>query len=507
MTKLYDTRPIAVDQHGHRQGGGQIIQHEMNMANLQQANRVLSHGVTGRLSNIGGVPRVSEFLAVPEFPDDVDVATGTLGPTKATLDASLDAIADAVSGLFVDANAVAALLGVATVVDGSGGTPASPIGAVGDSGTLAVTGPTKANMDVIRVDINTNMHTLGALVNKLLRNTRHHALLIETSPMRQPPPDDYNAGSIGGNPPTGDPPPAAGDPVEKGGGSGLAFGAESPYTDPTPAIGVDSGAFAGTGQTKADMDDALTTWRDNLETLAYRMAVVTFTVVALTDNSGGTAQADDTLDLCTPDAENGFPADQADGGNTLADDADTDASLVEVRNAIEELAEKARELDGGLATGSNVYDGGGVGVDDTIAAIDTTISTTATATGPQKASLDAWALEADQAFDQIAVMVNRQAIEVGVGVLSRAIVAVGTESGGGQGNPVNRDVSEVYATDGELDPFPGTTIPVTGGDADPGQVPADVSAALVRAQNNVALLAAKINEVRAALQAPLVRIA
>lgn len=496
MALKFDTKPVTVDQFGHQRGGGQFVQNEINQANIQQANRALTHAVTGRLSASGGRAKVAAFLATPLFVD-VDVATGTIGSTKATLDASLALVNDGLAAVIADANSVLTALGVAGAVYAGGGTAAATIAAITTSGTALATSAPAAAMNPIRAQIDTNMHVAGALVNKVMRAVRGRPLDIETKPDRQPPPDTYGAGSTGTNPGT----------TVGGGGSGAAFGNHAPFTDPTPAITEDSGTHAANGVTKVVLDAALANWAANVETLAQRLSVATFTPGALTDSSGGAAGV---LGLVQPGfgpeaGPTGF-VNVAEVGTTLATVADVNASMVEVRNAVEEVADKARELAAGLGVGDAVYDGGGVGSDGTIAVIDDTI--TAATTGSQAAEMNAWAAEVDQAFDGVAVLANRCAEEVGVAKLVRAVFAPGVTSSGSQsGNPVNADVPPVNPTSGLADPYPGAAIPVLSGSAaDPGVLATVAAAALTQCADNVATLAAKLNEVRAALQSPLVKL-
>ncbi len=501
MALKFDTRPIKVDQLGHQIGGGQFVQNEINIAGIQTTNRVTMHAETGRLSDSGGRARETLFLATPLFVD-VDVS-GTIGGTKATTDASLALVNDGLAAVHADCATFLAALGLTGAVYAGGGTANSPILVITGAGILAVTGATAAIMNPIRDQIDTNMHVAGALVNKIMRAVRMHPLDIETNPMREPPPDDYAQGSVGFNPPDQVSPD---DPTRSDAGSGRAFGTDSPFTDPTPAITEDSGAANATGITKVAVDAALDNWRNNIETMAQRLAVATNTVAALTDSSTGTAQADRTLDFVITDVVDGFDADIADVGTDLAQKADTDASMVEVRDAIQELAEKARELASGVGAGDFVYDGGGSGLSSVIAAIDDTI--TDAATGATKAVMDPWAVTVDEAFDMIAVAINRVCDEVDVLPVVRAVFALGTTSSGNTaGNPVNRDVTDTFATNGLVDPFPGSTIAVSSGTAaDPGQLSANIEGALLRAKNNVALLASVINECRTALGANLVKI-
>ena len=468
----HSSQVLKIDATGHIVDGGQNAQLEFNRKTTQQANRVLSHAVTGTLSDGGGVAQIKEFQAVPAFAD-VDVATGTLGPTKATLDASLALVNDALDRLFFDANAVAAVLGISGVTFAGGGTKASPIAAITGAGALLTIGPDAATMNPIRDQINTNMHTAAALANKIFRAVGHDPVQIETTPDRQPPPDRYGAG-------------APSDP----GGSGLAFGAESPFTDPTPAITEDSGTHVGTAVTKAVLDTALDTWRNNVETLATRLAVVTNSVVALTDSSTGTAGA-------SVDQLAAFPANSADSGTSLAQKAATDAEMVDIRTSIVSLFTKANALAEGLGVPVRAYDGGGT-ASDTLPAIG---AVAAAATGVQQTEMEAFRAEVDKAFDALAEHVNDIAVVADVSQITRTVVVASAPFD----NPVNPETQTFFTND--LAPVPGATIPVTGGTAaDPGQQKADVDARFTTAKDNIATLGAKVNEIRSALAAPLVKL-
>ena len=515
MATKFPTKPVSVDQFGHQQGGGQFVQNEINQANVQVANRVITHGETGRLSDGSGRANVSVFAAVA-VAEDVDVATDTIGPTKATLDAQLALTNDGISAVLADCNTLLVALGLTGVVNNGGGTPASPIAAMsGDSGTAAVTGPTAANLNPIRIQMDVAMHTAGALVNKIMRQIRMQPVDIQNNPMLEPPPDNYGQGSIGFNPPDGGVGPVVSpeEPTVSTAGSSRAFATDSPFSDPVGAITEDSGTFAGTGVTKAFCDAMLDLWRVNIETLATRLSVATFSVVALTDSSTGSAAADGVVAL----VQLGFGATVADGGPTgfvneaddstdLALGADVDASWVEVRDGIEELGVKAQEIAAGLGVGDAVYDGGGAGTNDTIAAIDQAI--TAAAIGPQATEFNTWAVAVDIAFDMLTVLANRCSDEVGIARLVRPVFAPGvTSSNSEDGNPVNADVPPVNPSSGVLDPFPGSTIIVSSGTpADPGIKDLVAEAALVLCADNVATLAAKLNAVRTALQSPLVKL-
>ncbi len=483
---------VKVDQRGHVLDFGHIRARDpaiaIGLARQQEANRTATHGVTGRLSVSGGVAQRKDILAVRTFVDKT-TALSSDGSTKATLDASLALVNDALDALFFDANAAAATIGVAQVTYAGGGTKASPITAITGAGTALSTSTTAAIMNPIRDQIDTNMITAAALINRVIRATGHEPLGIEFSPMRQPPPDVYGAGS----PDT---------PTSPAGGSGQAFGKDSPFTDPTPAITESSGTHVANGLTDVSLDGALDTWRNNVETMATRLALVTNTVVALTDSSTGTAQAT-IKDIAA------FPADTADSSTSLAQKAATETEMGDIVDAFNSLWDKANELSAGLGHATRTYDGGGTG-SDTLAAIG---AVTAAATGVLQANMATWLTDIETTTDALAEFVNDLCDRSGVAQIVRVTVT----SSFLFDNPVNplQEKASLNATEQALsrfathqqDPSPGSAIGTEGGTAaDPGQQKADVDTRFANIADNIASLAAKVNGIRSALADPLVRI-
>jgi hypothetical protein len=379
------------------------------------------------------------------------------------------------------------------VVYAGGGTANDPILAITDSGVATANSATAVNMNPIRDQIDTNMHTVAALVNKVARAVGHEPVEVETSPDRQPPPDTYAAGSTGSNPGTG---------TTDGGGSGQAFGKDSPFTDPTPAITEDSGTAIATGVNKITLDAALTTWTDNVETLATRLAVFTNTVLALTDSSTGVVGTA-ILQIAV------FPADTADSSTSLADGTSNDAEMADMRNAMASLFAKANALAAGLGVPQRTYDGLGT-VSSTLAAVG---AVTPATTGVLAAAMNAWRLQVDLAFDALAEFVNDMAREVDVPTITRPTITASFPFD----NPVNplQEKSDLNATTraqsrfqtSALTPAPGSAIAVTGGTpADPGQQAADVDVRFTTAIGNIATLASTINAIRTALGQPLVKV-
>lgn len=478
MATRTDTGPVKVDQFGNLLRGGHDASKTIAMAQAATTARTTASGVSGRLSNAGGTPdSQNRILAVPDF-TATDLSSGD-GPTKGTLDSSLALVNDALAAIFTDANAVASALGIEQVTYNGGGTAASPINAITGAGSAGAQGPAVATMNTIRDQIDTNMHTAARLVNKLCRALWWSQLDVEDMPMRQPPPDSYGAGSTGTN-----------SAHVKGGGSGQSFGEDSPYTDPTPAITENSGTHQNSGVSKEDLDDALDVWRNNVETMAHRLALMTNSVVALTDNSGGTAQTDNTIDLLQ--AFDDDAALSSDG----ADDTEFEAAASALQLDIALLFSKANELAAGLGVPQITYNGGGAVANDTLEVIDDTLATDAT--GPVKSELDAWVTRVNEAFDACAFLVQNLAKVTGAKSVNRGA----SSTSAAFDNPVNPE-TKTHPTSGEDG---SGAIPTTFSTNATGQTDTAVEARLTAAKNNVALLAERINGIRTKVFDPLVQV-
>mgnify|MGYP007083426500 CR=1 FL=1 len=190
-------------------------------------------------------------------------------------------------------------------------------------------------------------------------------------------------------------------------------------------------------------------------------------VAALTDNSSGDA---------TPAADSvqtvGAFANEADagGGGSSADATAAAAVLVTVKNAITELVAKTNEYAEVLGLAELTDNSGGAAVDGTIAAIDTTV--TAATTGAQATETNAARLTINAAFLEIGTKVNEIASALGL--------------------------EELTLDDTATTPD-GTVAAVTtavGSAADPAVSKTAFDAAVVKWTDNVAFIAAKLNEFR-----------
>lgn len=186
-------------------------------------------------------------------------------------------------------------------------------------------------------------------------------------------------------------------------------------------------------------------------------------VADLTDSSGGTAGNVVALSTALANAAN--------SGTNLAQKAATETALGTVKDALLELYAKANEYATKLGIANVTYSGGGTAADGTVSAV--TVAVTAAATGVQAASMNVNLAAINEAFYNVTVLTNKIAKATGYA-------------------PVTVFVDDLATTI--------ATLAVDGGTAaDPGVTKAAVDAELVKAANNVATVAAKLNAINAGL--------
>lgn len=190
---------------------------------------------------------------------------------------------------------------------------------------------------------------------------------------------------------------------------------------------------------------------------------VVASVADLTDNSAGSAGDVVALSVALTNAAN--------AATNLAQKAATEAALTTVKDALAEIYAKANAYAVKLGLDQVTYNGGGAAADGTIAAV--TVAVTAAATGVQAASMNANLAALNTAFYNASILVNKIAKATGYDGVDTFVDSRET-------------TIAALAVDG------GTA-------ADPGVTKAAVDAELVKAANNVATLAAKLNEVNAGL--------
>lgn len=195
-------------------------------------------------------------------------------------------------------------------------------------------------------------------------------------------------------------------------------------------------------------------------------------IAALTNNSGGNATPTGGVKAVAAFVN------AANASTNLAQKAATETALGKVKDAITELATKANAMATVLSLPTVTDSSGGASADGTIAALD--LTTTAATTGSQATETNAIRLVINDAFIELAALVNRicKATDVteltitktdfaqtadGLLVTNKAIAAVSTS---------------------------------TGTAADPGITKAAMDAALAVWGANVAYIATKLNEIR-----------
>lgn len=186
---------------------------------------------------------------------------------------------------------------------------------------------------------------------------------------------------------------------------------------------------------------------------------------SLTDNSGGTADAEFDLAKVALDAANA-----AASGLDLADKASTEGAFGTVKNALATLFAKANAAANTLGIDQVTYSGGGTNGGNTVAAV--TVSVTGAATGAQATEYNTVVGDLNEAFYVLGGLVNKLCAAAGKDALDLAALKGETWA------------SSVAAI--------GTG---TGTAADPGVKKAVADADLAVFANNVATVAARINAV------------
>lgn len=189
-------------------------------------------------------------------------------------------------------------------------------------------------------------------------------------------------------------------------------------------------------------------------------------IAALTDNSTG----DPTPTAGEVQVVAAFAGAAASGSN-LAGKATTETALGKVKNAITELATKANAFATALGVTGLTDSSGGTAADGTIAACD--VSVTGATTGALVENSNTIRLAINDAFAEITKVVNRCAVAVGH-------------------DELEIDYDDFASTNGTVGAI-GTD---TGTAADPGVTKAEMDAALVKWVDNIAYIAAKLNDLR-----------
>lgn len=186
----------------------------------------------------------------------------------------------------------------------------------------------------------------------------------------------------------------------------------------------------------------------------------------LTDSSGGT----NTGGLIKTVAA--F-VDAAASGSDLADQTTSNAVLTAVKDAVKEISTKANAYAGLLGTSTVTDSGGGTAADGTIGAIAATV--TGAATGIKATETNIVRLALEDAFVELTSVVNKLAVAAGL-------------------YPVTLNFTPTASKNGTI----GVITVATGTAATPGVKKSVFDAACVVYRDNVAVLAAKLNEIKTA---------
>lgn len=199
-------------------------------------------------------------------------------------------------------------------------------------------------------------------------------------------------------------------------------------------------------------------------------------ITALTDSSAGDATpASGQVDYVAAFTNT------ANAATNLAGKATTETAIGKVKDAVTELVQKTNSFASRLGLDQFTDNSGGTTADGTIAALDQSV--TAAATGALKTNTDAIFANLNKIFYNLTRKVNECAKACGVSELNISTTFTA--------NVVMSDTIAVIATD-------------TGTAASPGVSKAEMDAALVKMANNVAYIAAKLNELRTASAAAVV---
>jgi hypothetical protein len=201
-----------------------------------------------------------------------------------------------------------------------------------------------------------------------------------------------------------------------------------------------------------------------LREMARYQARTAVAATALTDSSGGTADAEYDLGVVA-DATN-----TANSGTSLAGKASTETAMGTVLDALATLYAKANTAATALDLDTLTYSGGGTSGGNTLGAV--TVSVTAAATGVPATAWNTFTAAAENAFYQLGCHVNKLCRATGKDEL---------------------DVSAMIGTESE------TTIDAistsTGTAADPGVTKVKADADLLAFAHNAATVAARLNAV------------
>jgi hypothetical protein len=213
---------------GARVDGGAESHVIARLAQMFAANK--ASAISDLTDSSGGVASTS-YAIVAVAADTANVAnSGTSLASKATAEAKLNLVLDAIKEIVAKANSVAAVVGLTSVTDSSGGTTADgTIGAIGTT-TAATTGVQAVSVNATITRLNNFMFTAAALVNQVAIAT---------------------------------------------GGQEVSVALSGTYSSTVASLTVDGGTAADPGVSKTALDAKLVLYAANIATLAAALNGIT----------------------------------------------------------------------------------------------------------------------------------------------------------------------------------------------------------------------------------------
>jgi hypothetical protein len=226
--------PVKLKRFGSAAAGEHNYSFILRKLAQQDARRAIS-GVAALTQSSGG----TAGTILPVAATVGAAVSGTNLAGKASTEAALNTVLDAVGELYTKANAMATILAVPTVTNNAGGTaPDGTVGAITVATTGAATGVLVANTNVMIAALNKAMYNLAGLVKGLCRATHN------TEPV-------------------------------------INFGSTGVKATTIAAITIDGGTAATPAVTKVEADAALVVYRTNIKTLGDILNTIIATQTAL----------------------------------------------------------------------------------------------------------------------------------------------------------------------------------------------------------------------------------
>ena len=219
--------PAIIYEGGALVGANGLHEAVLLLAKQEAARRL--DGVAALTNNSGGTAgTITEVAGLTEAADG-----GTTLAQKASTEAALNTVLDGVGELFAKANAMADVLGIDQVTNNAGGTsPDGTLGAITVAVTAATTGVQDTETNGVIASLNNAIYQAAVLTNKLCAAT---------------------------------------------GLAPVTIGYDKTVASTVAAITVSGGTAANPGLTKAAVDAALVTFRNNIKTIGDKLVALSGT--------------------------------------------------------------------------------------------------------------------------------------------------------------------------------------------------------------------------------------